>query len=494
MQHASRSAFSFPAANRRWGVLAPLCLFLALEGCRKGGQESNGSTEPGRPGAASSGARPGGGNGPGGQEGPPAPIPAVEALPARFGSLPLEDRVSGIVRARNQVAIRPEISGPIVEVLVRNGDRVVKGQPLVRLQPTPVRHQLAEASAAVSLAQAAASASRARLKELEAQVSRTRELATKGDQSYVSELEVETQEAQLLAAQAAVKQAEARVAESQAAVGQRRSVVGQTTVRSPVSGHVGQRSAEVGMLVGPDHVLFLVGDLDDLVVDVPITESMLARVREGQTVRLFGRAFADEPMTATLSRISPFLSAGSFSTTAEIDVTDSSGRLRPGMFVAADILYGESEEATLVPTSALWEDPQTGKLSVYVVDMDKDAEVPETEMGELGALPRNFSERPIEVLAHGRAMVGIKGVKTGEWVVTIGQHLLATRSAKTARVRPTSWDRVLKLQSLQEEDLLAGFLEKQQRIAKTLGSRPPTSDSFVNTGASDPENARKLGP
>ncbi len=49
--------------------------------------------------------------------------PAVEALPARSGSLPLEEALSGVVRARNQVAIRPEISAAVVEVLVRNGDR-----------------------------------------------------------------------------------------------------------------------------------------------------------------------------------------------------------------------------------------------------------------------------------------------------------------------------------------------------------------------------------
>ena len=58
---------------------------------------------------------------------------SVEALPARTGGLPLEEAISGVVRARNQVAIRSEISAVVVEVLARNGDAVSAGQPLVRL-------------------------------------------------------------------------------------------------------------------------------------------------------------------------------------------------------------------------------------------------------------------------------------------------------------------------------------------------------------------------
>src|SRR5688500_2417020 len=55
-----------------------------------------------------------------------APAPLVEALQARKGTLPLELRVSGVVRAQNQVQIRPEISAMVAEVLVKSGDRVSK--------------------------------------------------------------------------------------------------------------------------------------------------------------------------------------------------------------------------------------------------------------------------------------------------------------------------------------------------------------------------------
>ncbi|MDZ7694806.1 MAG: efflux RND transporter periplasmic adaptor subunit [Balneolaceae bacterium] len=58
--------------------------------------------------------------------------PAVEAVQARYGSLPLSERLSGTVIAKNQVELYSEISGRIEEVLVNNGDEVSKGDPLVR--------------------------------------------------------------------------------------------------------------------------------------------------------------------------------------------------------------------------------------------------------------------------------------------------------------------------------------------------------------------------
>jgi HlyD family secretion protein len=407
-------------------------------------------------------------------------IPLVEALPARQGTLPLELRVSGVVRAANQVEIRPEISAMVAEVLVRSGDSVTRGQPLVRLDPDPQRQELRQGQASVRLAEAEAAAARARLTELEAQATRNRKLAERG---VVSELERETVEAQVAAAQAAVKQGQARVDESRASVGLRRSTLDKTVLRSPISGRVGRREAtEPGMLVTPSTVLFVVGDLTRVIVDVPLTEKMLARVRPGQPATLRGAALGDQVVNAALSRVSPFLAPGSFSTTGEIDVDNRDGRLLPGMFVAADIATGKSEQATLVPTSALWEDPRTGVLGVYVVDRPATAGAAGTPGQTSGPHPVKLT--PVEVKAEGRATVGVAGVAPGQWVVTIGQHLLAAAGsdgAASARVRTVAWERVLALQARQQEDLLARFLEKQQRLARSIGVAPPSADSLRTT-------------
>jgi RND family efflux transporter MFP subunit len=440
--------------------------------------------------------------------------PAVEVLPARSGGLPLEEELNGVVKARNQVAIRPEIDAVVTEVLVRSGETVRAGQVLVRLDAEGLSDELLESQAGARQATASAAEARAQVAEIEAQVSRTRALHAEG---LVSDMELETQEAQIDAARARAEQAAAEVDQAQAAVGVRRTATGKTVVRAPISGRVGRRNAEVGMLVDPSTVLFMVGDFQELIVEVPLTEKMLGHVEEGTPVLIRADALGPDALEAEMTRISPFLEEGSFSTTGEIDIENRGGRLRPGMFVAVDVLYGRSEEATLVPASAIWEDPESGELGVYVMEggAGPDA-LPEAvrDGREISAETHTFELRPIQVRAEGEASAGVVGVQPGEWVVSVGQHMLydaqrgrsgrgdrggrggrgargggqrtaaadsdAPAGPPRARVRGASWDDVMALQRLQREDLLEGFLEKQRAVAREFGAEIPEDPTVVD--------------
>jgi RND family efflux transporter MFP subunit len=404
--------------------------------------------------------------------------PPVEAVQARSGTLPLEERLSGVVRAENQVAIRPEIEAPVVEVWVRSGQAVERGQPLLRLDGSALRDQLRQAEAAVRLAEGSAVEALARVAEIEAQVVRSRVLAT---EDLVSDVELETQEARLAANRAVAEQAAARVEQARASVGERRNALGKTVLRAPVAGRLGQLQAEVGMLVDPATVITVLGDLRDLVVEVPLTQEMLGFVREGQSVRVATPALGDEPVAATLTRVSPFL-AGSFSTVGEIDLQGPTRGLLPGMFVTVDVLYGESERATLVPLAAVWEDPESGVRGVWTVDLPPAADEDELRPAELSTDAHPVAFRAVEVLAEGGGTAGVSGIVPGTWVVTVGQHLLAEHEAATARVRPIAWQRVMALQGLQREDLLQGFLDEQQRQARLRGAAPPSNEEYLDSG------------
>jgi RND family efflux transporter MFP subunit len=413
----------------------------------------------------------------------PGPVPAVEAVPARVGSLPLEEQLSGVTRARNQVAIRPEISGTVVEVFVRNGEAVTAGQPLARLDDEALQEQARRAAAELRLAEATAAEARARVQEVQARVVRTRALAADG---LASQLDLETLEAQLDATQAEADQSEAQVEQARASVQERRSALAKATIRAPVQGHAGQRDVEVGMVVGPSSTLFVVGDVEDLIVEVPLTQEMLRDVEVGSAVEIEARELEQEPLRAEISRISPFLETESFSTTAEIDLPSGAEGLRPGMFVTVRVLYGASDRATLVPASAIWEDPLTGDLIVFVVEDATGLTEPAAHGDEIPEQPRRLLMRPVEVLGEGRGTVGVRGVAEGEWVVTLGQHLLhesleATDSEVVeARVRPTTWAHVLELAGLQREDLLEQFLAKQRVVARSLGAELPESTARVD--------------
>jgi len=150
------------------------------------------------------------------------------------------------------------------------------------------------------------------------------------------------------------------------------------------------------------------------------------------------------------------------------------------MFVTVDVMHGESAPATLVPASALWDDPRTGQRGVFV------AELPPGGPGQaLSETAHPVALRAVEVRAEGRGQVGVSGVEAGEWVVTVGQHLLASGADARARVRATTWERVQQLQGLQREDLLRGFMEKQQRLARTLGAALPTAEQVRRAAQAD---------
>jgi RND family efflux transporter MFP subunit len=394
----------------------------------------------------------------------------VEAVQARYGSLPLQERMSGTVQARNQVAIYPEINAPVVSVEAQTGDYVRAGQPLVRLQDDTYRERVRQAEAALRVAKADVQSARAALKELRAQLKRAERLA---EQDFQSQQELESLRAQVEGAEADLERTRAQVAQAQATLDERQADLRRTVVRAPISGYVGARNVEVGQRVDGSTRLYTMGDLDTVKVRVRVTDRMFGKVREGQTARIHVPS-TDTTLVADVTRMSPFLSDESYSAEAEIVVPNESRVLTPGMFVEVDVAYGESEQATLIPLSAIYEDPTTGARGVFVaptLGAEVQVEMPDTYDTEDPpplTQPTPTAFRQVEVLAEGRQTAGVRGIQPGDWVVTVGQNLLSTAGEERvdARVRPMSWSRLMSLQRMQDTDLLYRVLERQQRLAK----------------------------
>ncbi len=391
-------------------------------------------------------------------------IPAVEVVRSREGKVPLRERLTGTVRAEGEVAIFPEASGPVVEVMAQNGDAVKKGDPLVRIQATGSRAQLTQSQSGLEAARAALRQAEARHGELAAEYERQLALGKRG---LVPLNTVESLRAQVDAARAGAASARAQVGVAVATVTEQHEVQAQSIVRAPISGRVGQRNVEVGMRVDPQTPLFIIGRLQNMRVEVPVTQDILTRIRQGQRVELRVGNESPTPIEAAVSRVSPFLEPGSFSAEVEVDLPNDAGSLVPGMFVTVDIFYGESAPATLVPTSALYEHPATGERGVFVT-----ATAPVSDTSTEG---RANSTRPapvavpfrrLGIVAEAAQTVGVEGLEPGEWVVVVGQHLLAAQPGEgvpQARVRPMEWARIMELQMLQRSDLLRQFMQRQQQ-------------------------------
>ncbi|MEJ2545868.1 MAG: efflux RND transporter periplasmic adaptor subunit [Calditrichaceae bacterium] len=390
-------------------------------------------------------------------------IPSVEAVQSRNGTLPLFERLTGIVKAKNQVEIYPEISAMVVEILVNNGDVVKKGQPLLRLRDKEFQERLKQATAEYQIALAQAKQAEARLNEIKSELKRTESLAEKG---LASASQLETIQSQAISAEASMELANARVDQARANLEENESQLAETVIRAPVSGTIGNRNAEIGMLVSTNARLFTLGQLDRVKVEVILTDRMLNYIEKGQRSEIISDILPSGTVDAPLTRISPFLHPVTHTTSGEIELENPDESLKPGMFVSVDIYYGESEHATIIPLSALYENPNTGETGVYVskdsLGLNREP-ISHSDSDKSMALtePVPFTFFPVDVIARGRMEAGVSGVEAGDWIITIGQNLIGGNTGN-ARVHKVDWNWVEGLQHLQSQDLLQEVMKRQQ--------------------------------
>jgi len=381
----------------------------------------------------------------------------VEAVELRVGALPLVHRTTGELRARNQVDIYPEISARITEIMVNDGDCVSEGDTLLRFRDVAVREQLNQAEYDHQIARAQLRQSEADLRRLQAQFKRVRELR---ERELETELELETLQADIDAAEASVDLSQSQMERAASQVEEQKSNLENTVIQSPVSGVVGSRNAEVGQRVDTGTQLFRVGDTDNMRAHVMLTERMSSIIEQGDRAEIITSSGLNNPAEATVERISPFLDPVTHTTIAQLSIEKNSAGLQPGMFVTIDIFYGETDQTTLIPKTALYDHPVEGETGIYLADMSildrelefENGEDSQTRRVSPAQVPVRFV--PVTVIAEGRGVAGIEEIDNSDhWVVTIGQNQLAEWDREEAYIRMETWEKVMELQNMQARDM-----------------------------------------
>ncbi|MGN6150756.1 MAG: efflux RND transporter periplasmic adaptor subunit, partial [Lysobacteraceae bacterium] len=222
---------------------------------------------------------------------PPAPGLAVEVVSPRVQAVPREVRASGTVAAWEEIAIGAEVAGlRVTEVAVEVGDRVRRGDVLIRLDARTQRAKVAQAEAALAQAQASAAVAARRAK-------RTRELAS---HDFVSRQDADQAESEAIGA-------EAQLRTLRAALDAARVELGFTEIRAPQDGTISARGVQPGQVTGgSDDLLRLIRD-GRLEWRAEVTGADLARIAPGMPVRL---AAADgTPIEGRVRKVAPGLDA-----------------------------------------------------------------------------------------------------------------------------------------------------------------------------------------
>jgi HlyD family secretion protein len=171
-----------------------------------------------------------------------------------------------------------------------------------------------------------------------------------------SEATVQKAKADRDKAAADVATAEARVSVAEADARRTAALMSYAKIRAPFDGIVTRRKLNVGDFVQPvagkADYLFSIARLDPVRIVVAIPEADAEFVREKSEVKLSIPALSNPLLTGTVTRTSWALEPGSRTLRAEIELPNRDGRLRPGMYVSAQIINSLPESWTL-PSSAI---------------------------------------------------------------------------------------------------------------------------------------------
>ena len=255
-------------------------------------------------------------------KGAPAGV-VVEASQVMVAALPQALSAVGSLRSDETVIIRPEVAGRVAQINFREGERVTKGQPLIRLDDSVQRADLAKARANLTLSKTKFDRSVGLL-----------------NQGFLSGQAKDEAENVYKVAQAEVALMEARIAKM--------------TIHAPFSGTIGLRLVSLGDYVKEGQDLVNLESLDPLKVDFRVPETALSQVRDGQTLQITLDALPDKAYDGRVYAINPLIDANGRSIVIRAQVPNKDGRLRPGMFARVRLFTSGVRDTMLVPEESLF--------------------------------------------------------------------------------------------------------------------------------------------
>ena len=295
-----------------WPGLAITALFLA--GCQPGADESDTESD----------------------EDEAAAIP-VETATATRGDIFAVYSGTAPIEAFADATVIAKVGGEVREILVEEGDDVSSGAVLARLDGDRLRLEAEQAEA--------------NLRKLQRDYQRNVDLKGRG---LISEGDFEKIQYEMEALQATFDLATLELS--------------YTEIRAPIDGVVSERFIKLGNTIDVNAPTFQVTSLEPLISYLHVPEREYRRIDIGQDATIHIDALAGMQFEAIVSRVSPVVDPDTGTFKISIEVSDSSRRLKPGMFGRIDIVYDMHRDAMQIPRSAIVE--EAGQSAVYVIEDD----------------------------------------------------------------------------------------------------------------------------
>jgi len=293
----------------------------------------------------------------------------------RSQTIPDELEAPGTVIAQSTAQVSPRIMATVVQVAVREGDAVKRGQLLALLDERELNARRSAAQAASQSASAAVLQATKAVSSAEAQANIAQKTYDRysmlKQQNSVSPQEFDEITARQQAAQAALAQAQAGLQQAQSAASQAESeshaandVAGYARITAPFDGRVVRRSVDPGSLVSPGITLFIVEDTSHYQLQTTLPADWIASVKIGSPARVQLDSFDAKSFAGKVAEIEAGADPNSHTLSARISLPNDPA-IRSGLFGRAFFSRG-TRPACLIPAAAL---VTRGQLTgVYVID------------------------------------------------------------------------------------------------------------------------------
>jgi membrane fusion protein (multidrug efflux system) len=264
--------------------------------------------------------------------------PPVHVRPVLVEERPMPRtlRLAGTLIGSEESEVAAGVAGKVLETYVERGAYVRKGAPLAKVDA-----RMAAAAANEASAQLASSRVQRELTRVECE--RTQAMFDKG---AISKADYDRSRAACTAAQHGETAAEARRLSTS-------TVVADSTIRAPFAGVIVERTVSPGEYVRPDSKVVTLVAVDPLRLELTVPEAYVPEVRTNMTLTFRTAAEGGEaPQRAIVRYVGPAVRRQSRDLVVEAVVENPDRKLRPGMFVMAQLALGDAP-LPVVPREAV---------------------------------------------------------------------------------------------------------------------------------------------
>ena len=312
----------------------------------------------------------------------------VTVAKAERADLTSKVSASGRIEAQRKVDLSSHVMGQIVNLAVREGDTVKKGDFLLQVDKTQLAANTASSAAAVQALLSDRDAARANLTEAQRSYDRAQKNFS---EKIIPEAELDRARAAIGAATANVAASERRIEQAKAGLQGAQDSLSKTTIHAPMAGIVTRLPVEegevavIGTMNNPGTVLLTISDMSVVEAVIEVDETDMPAVKLGQKAKVTIDAYPNKTFDGVVTEAgsSPITRAGVASGNeaikfeVKIQVLNPPDAVRPGFSCAADIITGARPKALAIPIQALVvrEKEGTKKEEEGVYTLDKELKV-----------------------------------------------------------------------------------------------------------------------